>query len=774
MPDPRYSDAGYGSVAGHGVNTYTPFVPDRRNDPVPVAGAYNNDGTQVPTPTQGNSHYSPKQLETIKLITEEATKAGKDPAIFIAMAKKESDLGANVGAADSSYRGVMQMGIGAAKDAGLNWNQVDDPRANIAAAIRYADINSKRTGIPVTLDNAGAIYVAHQQGAGGAKAIYKGDPNASIYTALKKEHADANGMSGMTIGQAKAKWDGGTQAFANQWAGVSGQAEQANIANALGMGGANLPNPQSQLGAVQGYNTNMVNAAQHVADNNLASLNNFGWNPTVKDSAAQRFGKAVQDNTNGLTAINNQNTESMKAWRAPTATTGIGRAIDRLKAMWDITGTSLQSDYYNGVQAEQSNTGKAMTDQVNNMKSAMSDTSINPEVYNKAAGNLTSQQQAENSSYNAVANNYNTQNSNRIQEKNVDATADANRQRQALDEQKFQLDRTKFDFEMEKAKQLQDTTRIAQLQMAQMNVQGKAAWTSMGFSPETYIGYENSMNLIADPAQKKLFADKTINSTNNANNLYDMVQAGRDAGASDAMRNAANKYGSMIDSLLSTPSALAALNGVKDPKTGVVTGGITDPAARDRFSRDLVAKAIHQFAIGEVKGNGAISNDNPYSLYNRQDSIYAGVTFPAGITANNMANKAAAITFAYKAGVGAGKDLDTIAAEISNAYKQVTKNIDANNKSSGISLEPMQPNFKLETTSGKSVTLNLANPQDVKLALARVKLAADASLMDGILMRDNAIGLGTKTPDPINPFRMVTDAIVKGTRFQTSNAADTP
>lgn len=775
MPDPRYSDAGYGSVTGHGVNTYTPFVPDRRNDPVPVAGAYNNDGQQVPTPTptQGNNHYSPKQLETIKLITEEATKAGKDPAIFIAMAKKESDLGANVGAANSSYRGVMQMGAGAAKDAGLAWAQVDDPRANIAAAIRYADINSKRTGIPVTLANAGAIYVAHQQGAGGAKAIYKGDPNASIYTALKKENADKNGMAGMTIGQAKAKWDAGTQAFANQWAGISGQAEQANMANAMGMGGANLPNPQSQLAAVQGYNTNMVNAAQHVADNNLASVNNFDWNPTVKDSAAQRFGKAVQDNTNGLTAINNQNTESMKAWRAPTATTGIGRAVDRLKAMWDITGTSLQADYYNGVQAEQSNTGKAMTDQVNNMKSAMADTSINPEVYNKAANNVTSQQQADNSAYNAVAGNYNTQNANRIQEKNVDATADANRQRQALEEQKFQLDRTKFDFEMEKAKQLQDTARIAQLQMAQLNVQGKAAWTSMGFSPETYPGYENAMNLIVDPTQKKLFADKTINSTNNANNVYDMVKAGRDAGASDAMLNAANKYGSMIDSLLSTPSALAALNGVKDPKTGIVTGGITDPAARDRFSRDLVSKAIHKFATGEATGNAAIGDANPYSLYNRKEAIYAGVTLPAGVTRDNLANKAAAITFAYKHGVEAGKDLDTIATELANAYGQVTKNIDANNKGSGIAFEPMKTTFKLAAASGKPVTLDLTNPQDAKLALARVKLEANTGLVDKIL-RTNGDGLGSTNPAPVGLLRMMTDSLFKGTRWESTNAVDTP
>lgn len=769
MPDPRYSDAGYGSVTGHGNNTYTPFV-DKRNNPVAVAGAYNNDSTQ----TKGNSHYSPVQLSTIKIITEEANKAGKDPAIFIAMAKKESDLGANVGSPNASFRGVMQMGAGAAKDAGLPWAQVDDPRSNIAAAIKYADINSKRTGIPVTLENAGAIYVAHQQGAGGAKAIYKGDPNASIYTALKKENADGNGMAGMTIGQARAKWDGGTQAFANQWAGVAGQAEQANVANALGMGGANLPNPQSQLSAVQGYNTNMVNAAQHVADNNLAAVNNFGWNPTVKDSAAQHFGKAVQSNTEAMTALNNRNAESMKAFSAPTAETGLGRTWDRLKAMWNITGTGLQSDYYNALQAEQSGTGKAMTDQVNNMKSAMADTSINPEVYNKAASNLTSQQQVENQSYNAVAGNYNQQNSNRIQEKNVDGTIDANRQRQALDEQRFQLDRTKFDFELENAKRANDTARVAALQMAQLNVQGKAAWTSMGFSPETYTSYDTAMNLIVDPAQKKLFADKTINSTNNANNLYDMIVAGRGAGASDAMRNTANKYGSILDAVMAAPSTIAALEGVKDEKTGVVTGGIKDPAARDKFIRDLVAKTTNQYATGEATGNAAIGDANPYSLYNRQEAIYNGVTLPAGVSRDTLANKASAITFAYKAGVDAGKDLDTIATELANAYGQVTKNIDSNNKGSGIALAPMQTRFKLSMQSGKTVNLDLTNPQDVKLALARVKLEANTGFIDKVLMTNGVASLGSTNPDPVKPWRMVTDTLFKNTRWDTTNAADKP
>ena len=174
-------------------------------------------------------------------------------------------------------------------------------------------------------------------------------------------------------------------------------------------GAANIPNPQSQLGDVKSYNSQMVQAAQKIADNNLAAVNNFNWNPNTKDSSAQRFGKTVSANTDALSQVYDTNMKEMQAFTNPTADTYLGRVGDRLGAIWNVSGNTLTERYLKRAEASQSGTGKAMAEQVANMKSVLDGTVINPAFLDKAASNLTQQQQVENQTYNVVTDNANTQ-----------------------------------------------------------------------------------------------------------------------------------------------------------------------------------------------------------------------------------------------------------------------------------------------------------------------------------------------------------------------------
>ena len=172
-------------------------------------------------------------------------------------------------------------------------------------------------------------------------------------------------------------------------------------------GAANIPNPQSQLGDVMGYNQEMVQAAQKIADNNLAAVNNFGWNPTVNNSAAQNFGTSVQGVTNAQTNIANKQVAALSRLNPDGTEKSFGQyAYDHILG---ARSENINSRALAKIQAEQSVTGKAMADQVANMKTTMENTVINPLYLDKAAGNLTQQQQVENQTYNAVTGNANTQ-----------------------------------------------------------------------------------------------------------------------------------------------------------------------------------------------------------------------------------------------------------------------------------------------------------------------------------------------------------------------------
>ena len=340
---------------------------------------------------------TPEQMKAI--IDKAATDTGVDPVLLKAIAQIESNFNPTA-ISPTGATGLFQFTKGTARDYGL----VDrkDPVANAYAAARLLKDNAKSLGLTPTVDNAAQLYMAHQQGVGGVRAMLA-NPNSSAEKSLGR-NATVNAMGGLSNKQ-------GFDLFAKKIATAVAQNGGGKISmsdTAFGSG-SNIAEPQSQLAAVTGYNSQMVEAAQKIADNNLAAVNNFNWNPNTKDSSAQRFGKTVSANTDALSQLYDTNMREMQAFTNPTADTYLGRVGDKLGAMWNVSGNTLTERYLKRAEANQSSTGKAMAEQVANMKSVLDGTVINPAILDKAAGNLTQQQQVENQTYNVVTDNANTQ-----------------------------------------------------------------------------------------------------------------------------------------------------------------------------------------------------------------------------------------------------------------------------------------------------------------------------------------------------------------------------
>lgn len=106
--------------------------------------------------------------ETKALIVEQANAAGVNPEHMLAMAQMESGGNANAVSATGAT-GLFQFTGGTGKAYGIK-NRFD-PKENAAAAARLMADNAKALkakGIEPTLEN---LYLAHQQGAGGAAQI---------------------------------------------------------------------------------------------------------------------------------------------------------------------------------------------------------------------------------------------------------------------------------------------------------------------------------------------------------------------------------------------------------------------------------------------------------------------------------------------------------------------------------------------------------------------------------------------------------------------------
>lgn len=176
------------SVLGSGGVT----MPFERRENVGVGGS-----------TGRVTHYdaskAPPYLDAI------ADKYGINRDDFKRMAFVESGFDPHAGAKGSSAKGLFQFLDGTARNYNLR-NPYDGP-ANAEAAARLWNDNkaslSKSLGREPT---AGELYLAHQQGAGGAAELLK-NPNAPAASIVGTKAVTGNGgRAGMSAGEFASKW----------------------------------------------------------------------------------------------------------------------------------------------------------------------------------------------------------------------------------------------------------------------------------------------------------------------------------------------------------------------------------------------------------------------------------------------------------------------------------------------------------------------------------------------------------------------------------------
>jgi hypothetical protein len=112
-----------------------------------------------------------------------------------AIASIESTANRQTGVNKFGYAGLFQMGPSAAKDVGYDYDKLKDPsnwKTNVAAGVKYLDLNADRLadkGVPVTALN---VYMAHQQGATGAARILQAVGDGSAQTSPANKSMLAN------------------------------------------------------------------------------------------------------------------------------------------------------------------------------------------------------------------------------------------------------------------------------------------------------------------------------------------------------------------------------------------------------------------------------------------------------------------------------------------------------------------------------------------------------------------------------------------------------
>lgn len=207
-----------GSDAWLGLKYLGEDVKDRLTGTVDVAtgqevGTLNN--TFSSSVKSGKYQASGKYKHNQDIIVDEARKAGLDPAQMLAIAHIESGFNNNARNSTSSAKGLYQFITDTGRKYGLNSSNVFDARTNARAGMRFTRDNMvelrKSLGRNPT---TGELYLAHQQGLGGAKTLLNHkdenvvDALSRIYSRRKaiKVVTKNGGNTNMTAGQ-----------FANMW-----------------------------------------------------------------------------------------------------------------------------------------------------------------------------------------------------------------------------------------------------------------------------------------------------------------------------------------------------------------------------------------------------------------------------------------------------------------------------------------------------------------------------------------------------------------------------
>ena len=130
-----------------------------------------------------------------------------DPAYMTRLALVENGGKINGGSTLSSAQGPFQFLRGTAQQYGLS--NPNDPTASADAAARLTlDNRAALTNALGREPTPGELYLAHQQGAGGAIKLLRADPNSPVESVVGALAARNNGGAGMTAGQFVNKWTG--------------------------------------------------------------------------------------------------------------------------------------------------------------------------------------------------------------------------------------------------------------------------------------------------------------------------------------------------------------------------------------------------------------------------------------------------------------------------------------------------------------------------------------------------------------------------------------
>lgn len=140
-------------------------------------------------------------------ISEAAQRYGVDPHALLVVARLESSGNPNAKNPNSSAGGLFQFTDGTARQYGLR-NKFDAAEASDAAARLMRDNTAALRAALGREPTAGELYLAHQQGAGGAAKLLT-NPNARAADLVGADAVRLNGGSAdMTAGQFASMWTG--------------------------------------------------------------------------------------------------------------------------------------------------------------------------------------------------------------------------------------------------------------------------------------------------------------------------------------------------------------------------------------------------------------------------------------------------------------------------------------------------------------------------------------------------------------------------------------
>lgn len=612
--------------------------------------------------------------ETLKWIEQASAQEKVDPAIFKAFAKNETSYGTVADRKGSQYQGIMQMGEAASKDVGLPLDKRSDPMANIQGAIKLAKKNAATLGIPLTIENAGVLYAAHQQGAGAVKKWLNADPNTPIANIITSKRANANGMAGMTVAQAKAKWIDGTQNVANQWAGNKTIGDSTEIAKASGA---------DTTGA---YSQQAIGVAQKLADMNRASMGTFGANDQDKTQGIVSMGAANNTSMNRQADVLGQIQRNWSNYETnPDGSKVVGADGQPVKKglgkrLFDLTLGSGASAFDNMTQEQIQRDAFKSISQAQTMAKQQqglnTETVVSPKTYEQAGITAVNQQQADQTGAFQDA-----------QTANAKATLELNKQKLEFDKANLAAQAAGGNGTIPMGEGLTSTDNlVAASKLAGIPLPANVEVKDLG----KYI------------PKDKLEIVKAIaaNGGTLGGDPYTAVQTAMQIGTPELLSQAAphikfqEAITSSFDKLASTKDLLAKA------KVGDKGAGAQYEVAK----RNYITQAYQEAATGTSKWSG-----NPNNPYNSAGSAYqlaGNKTVPAlnGVTLEDFSNLEVAMSKAF-----AG---DNSVQSIANVFKTMADARNTSNNFKAFSAPSASAKFEVKV-AGADNKIDLASPAGV-------------------------------------------------------------